>query len=465
MDKIEQLLLQYREEMMETVQKWVRIPSVKGDAAPGAPFGVEARKALDTAMADCEKFGLKTQIFDGYAGHADLGEGNTRDAIAILAHLDVVPVGDGWTKEPFGGERADGKIFGRGTSDDKGPAVAALYAMRAVKEAGVPLRRKVRLILGCDEECGSSDMAYYKKVTEMPRSGFSPDADYPVINIEKGGSHVRFVGDLCPEGLQVLSMQVGERANVIPGFASALVEGDEDLAVKAEEAGKKLGFPVKATVGNGAVILETTGLTGHAAFPSHGKNAIGQMLLIFKELGVQGALLELADGVGMTYNGENLGIAMRDDVSGELTGSLDIIRIENGKVEAIMDVRYPVLFHPGRMYELLNQRLQYLKAEDDGTRPPHFVSDQTELVQELLEAYHEVTGGEKRTIAIGGGTYAQSMEEGVAFGALFPGEVEMAHQADEYITEESLFQNARIFARAIIRLAGKKNDVTQPSAS
>ena len=458
MDRMEELLLQYREEMMETVQKWVRIPSVKGEPAPGAPFGLEARKALDAAMADCEKFGLKTQIFDGYAGHADLGEGNTRDALAILAHLDVVPVGDGWTKEPFGGERADGKIYGRGTSDDKGPAVAALYAMRAVKEAGIPLRRKVRLILGCDEECGSSDMAYYKKATEMPRSGFSPDADYPVINIEKGGSHVRFVGDLSPEGLQVLSMQVGERTNVIPGFASALVEGDEELAAKAEEAGKKLGFPVKATVGNGAVILETTGLTGHAAFPSHGKNAIGQMLLLFKALGAQGALLELADSVGMTYNGENLGIAMRDDVSGELTGSLDIIRIENGKVEAIMDVRYPVLFHPGRMYELLNQRLQYLRAEDDGTRPPHFVSDKTELVQELLEAYHEVTGGEKRTIAIGGGTYAQSMEEGVAFGALFPGEQEMAHQADEYITEESLYQNARIFASAIVRLAGKKSE-------
>ncbi len=458
MDKIEELLVSYREEMMETVQKWVRIPSVKGDAAPGAPFGAEARKALDTAMEGCEKFGLKTQSVDGYAGHADRGEGNTRDALAILAHLDVVPVGDGWTREPFGGERADGKIFGRGTSDDKGPAVAALYAMRAVKEAGVPLRRKVRLILGCDEECGSSDMAYYKKATEMPRSGFSPDADYPVINIEKGGSHVRFVGELSPEGLQVLSMQVGERTNVIPGFASALVEGDEELAARAEKAGKELGFPVKATVGNGAVILETTGMTGHAAFPSHGKNAIGQMLLLFKALGAQGALLELADAVGMTCHGENLGIAMRDDVSGELTGSLDIIRIENGRVEAVMDVRYPVLFHPGRMFELLNQRLQYLKAEDAGTRPPHFVSDRTELVQELLEAYHEVTGGEKRTIAIGGGTYAQSLEEGVAFGALFPGEVEMAHQADEYITEESLFQNARIFASAIVRLAGKKSE-------
>jgi len=456
MDRVEELLLGYREEMMETVQKWVAVPSVKGEPENGAPFGAQVRRALDLAMADCKKFGFDTQIFDGYVGHADLGEGTTRDALAILAHLDVVPVGDGWSRDPFGGQRIDGKIYGRGSSDDKGPAVAALYAMRAVKEAGIPLRRKVRLILGCDEECGSSDMAYYKKVTEMPRSGFSPDADYPVINIEKGGSHVRFTGELAKEGLQVLSMQVGERTNVVPGFASALVEGDADLARRAEEAGKKLGIPVKATLGNGAVILETTGLTGHAAFPDHAKNAIGQMLLLFRELGAQGALLELAETVGMTYHGENLGIAMRDDVSGALTASLDIIRIENGRLEAIMDVRYPVLFHPGRMFELLGQRLQYLTASDDGTRPPHFVSDKTELVQELLEAYHEVTGGEKRTIAIGGGTYAQSMEEGVAFGALFPGEVEMAHQADEYITEESLFQNARIFARAIVRLAGKK---------
>ena len=458
MDKIEQLLAQYKEEMIETLQAWVRIPSVKDDPASGAPFGIEARRALDTAMRDCEKFGLKTEIFDGYVGHADLGEGNTRDALAILAHLDVVPVGDGWTKEPFGGERCDGKVYGRGTSDDKGPAVAALYAMRAVKEAGVPLRRKVRLILGCDEECGSSDMAYYKKVTEMPRSGFSPDADYPVINIEKGGSHIQFDGDLSKEGLQVLSMQVGERANVVPGFASALVEGDEETAKKAEEAGKELGFPVKTTLGNGAVIIETTGVTGHAAMPEHGRNAIGQMLLIFKALGAQGALLEMADAIGMTCHGEKLGIAMRDDISGELTGSLDIIRIEHGHLTAIMDVRYPVLFNPERMYELLNQRLKFLKATDEHTRPPHFVSDQTELVQELLEAYHEVTGGEKKTIAIGGGTYAQSMEEGVAFGALFPGEVEMAHQADEYIKEESVYQNARIFAHAIVRLAGKKGE-------
>ena len=456
MDKIEKILAGYREEMIETLQKWVAIPSVKGDPAPGAPFGTENRRVLDTAMEDCARMGFSTEIVDGYAGHADMGEGKAQDALAILAHLDVVPVGDGWTVGPFSGLRKDGKIYGRGTSDDKGPAVAALYAMRAVKEAGVPLCRKVRLILGCDEECGSSDMAYYKEHAVMPRSGFSPDADYPVINIEKGGCNLRFTGTQPKTGLQVLSMQVGERPNVVPGFASALVKGDEALIAKVIEAGEKLGYPYEAEMEAGNVRISTVGVTGHAAFPSHGRNAIGQMLLLFKELGVQGPLLELADAVGMTCYGEKLGIAMEDQMSGKLTCSLDIIKVQDGKVDALADIRYPVLLNLDQMVKTAVQRFRDVTVTVAFSRPPHVVSEHTELVQELLEAYHEVTGGEKKAIAIGGGTYAQSLEEGVAFGALFPGEAEMAHQADEYIPEESLYQNARIFARAILRLAGAK---------
>lgn len=456
MKRVDELLQNYREEMMETLQRWVRIPSVKGEPAPGAPFGAENRRALEQAMADCEKMGLKTRLIDGYAGHADLGEGDDYEALAILAHLDVVPAGDGWSRDPFGAQRIDGKIYGRGTSDDKGPAVAALYALRAVREAGIPLGRKVRLILGCDEECGSADLQYYKTKETMPRSGFSPDANYPVINIEKGGAHICLAGGLCGEGLQVVSMQVGERPNVIPGFAAAVVKGDAALAAAAEEAGRKLGFPVSASAENGLVTLETVGMTGHAAFPSHGRNAIGQMLLIFKELGARGALKDMAEAIGMTYGGENLGIAMQDALSGPLTCSLDMIRIENGRVEALMDIRYPVLLNAERMLAQLKMRLPRFEVTMPHSHEPHYVSADTSLVQELLEAYHEVTGLEKKTIAIGGGTYAQSMEEGVAFGALFPGEEEMAHQADEYIPEESLYQNARIFARAIVRLAGEK---------
>ena len=458
MDQVEKILADYREEMIKTLQAWVRIPSVKGEAAPGAPFGAENRRALDQAMADCRRMGFETQIVDGYAGHADLGQGSTRDALAILAHLDVVPTGDGWSRDPFGAQRIDGRVYGRGTSDDKGPAVAALYAMRAVKEAGVPLRRKVRLILGCDEECGSSDMAYYREHVEMPRSGFSPDADYPVINIEKGGCHLQVEAELAETGLQVLSMQVGERANVVPGFASALVAGGEELLPRVEAAAQALQLPVSAKMEGNAVRLEAQGVTGHAAFPAHGRNAIGEMLLLLKALGARGALLKIADAIGMTCYGEGMGIAMEDQISGKLTCSLDMIRIEGGKLWALMDIRYPVLLNLEEMVRRAQESLAPCRVTVAGSHKPHYVSEQTELVQQLLETYHEMTGGEKKAIAIGGGTYAQSLEEGVAFGALFPGEEEMAHQADEYISEESLFQNARIFARAIVRLAGEKEE-------
>ncbi|MBQ6949916.1 MAG: dipeptidase PepV [Clostridia bacterium] len=450
MKKIEELLKSYQDEMVETLQKWVRIPSVKSDEAPGAPFGVENKLALDTAMADCARMGFVTKNFDGYAGHAEMGEGEDYDALAVLAHLDVVPVVDGWTKEPFGGEVSDGKIYGRGTSDDKGPAVAALYAMRAVKEAGIPLKRKVRLILGCDEECGSSDMAYYKAHTTMPRCGFSPDAEYPVINIEKGGCHLMIAGKQA--GLKVLEMNVGERANVVPGFATALVEGGEEMVQKVNE--KNWPYPVTAKMENGAVRIDTVGITGHAAMPEHGRNAIGQMLLVLKELGAKGIVETLADKIGMTCYAENLGIAMEDKVSGKLTCSLDIIRTEGDDISAIMDIRYPVLFNLETAFTLLRTSLPQCRVEDAGSRKPHFVSEDTELVQELLNAYHEVTGLEKKAFAIGGGTYAQSMEEGVAFGAMFPGEEEMAHQADEYIPVEDFYKDMKIFAYSIVRLAG-----------
>ena len=450
MKKIDELLRSYQDEMVSTLQKWVRIPSVKGEPGDGAPFGRENRQALECAMADCEKMGFATKILDGYAGHADLGEGEDYEALGILAHLDVVPVGDGWTVDPFGGEVKEGKIYGRGTSDDKGPAVAAMYAMRAVKEAGVPLKRKVRLILGCDEECGSSDMAYYKEHAVMPRSGFSPDAEYPVINIEKGGCTLMIAGR--QEGLKVLEMNVGERVNVVPGFASALVEGGEEVVRKVKET--VWPWPVEAKMENGAVRIDTIGITGHAAMPEHGRNAIGQMMLVLKELGARGIVETLADKIGMTCYAESLGIAMEDQVSGKLTCSMDMVRMEGDTLSAIMDIRYPVLFHVDAAVSLLQSGMPDMEVKCLHARPAHVVSPDAELVKGLLEAYHEVTGLEKKTIAIGGGTYAQSMEEGVAFGALFPGEVEMAHQADEYMALDSMFESARIFARAIVRLAG-----------
>lgn len=453
--KLNAIIESMHDEMIDTLQKWIRVPSIKGEAAPGAPFGKEVRSMLDMALADCEQMGFKTQNFDGYIAHADLGEGSDEDALAILAHLDVVPEGDGWKYPPYGAVIENGRMYGRGTSDDKGPAVAALYAMKAVKDAGIPLRRKVRLILGCDEESGWEDIAHYNKVATMPRMGFSPDASYPIINIEKGICRLELHGVLSNEGLQVIAFNNGERPNVIPGRASALVAGDAATVAQAEAAAKKLDIPAEVQLTDKGVSITVTGISGHAAYPETARNANGEMLLLLRELGVQGDLCLLADKIGLDYKGEGLEISVSDGISGYLTCNLGIIRAGEGGVYATLDIRYPVMTNPDMIIKNVSASLPGMRVEAMEVKEPHHVPAGSELVQNLLDAYHEVTGYERKCLYTGGGTYARSLQEGVAFGASFPQDEDLAHQANEYADIEGLYKNIKIFALAIVKLAGK----------
>ena len=453
--KLNAIIESMHDEMIDTLQKWIRVPSVKGEAAPGAPFGKEVRSMLDMALADCEQMGFKTQNFDGYIAHADLGEGSDEDALAILAHLDVVPEGDGWKYPPYGAVIENGRMYGRGTSDDKGPAVAALYAMKAVKDAGIPLRRKVRLILGCDEESGWEDIAHYNKVATMPRMGFSPDASYPIINIEKGICRLELHGVLSNEGLQVIAFNNGERPNVIPGRASALVAGDAATVAQAEAAAKKLDIPAEVQLTDKGVSITVTGISGHAAYPETARNANGEMLLLLRELGVQGDLRLLADKIGLDYKGEGLEISVSDGISGYLTCNLGIIRADEGGVYATLDIRYPVMTNPDMIIKNVSSSLPGMRVDAMEVKEPHHVPAGSELVQNLLDAYHEVTGYERKCLYTGGGTYARSLQEGVAFGASFPQDEDLAHQANEYADIEGLYKNIKIFALAIVKLAGK----------
>lgn len=453
--KLNAIIESMHDEMIDTLQKWIRVPSVKGEAAPGAPFGKEVRSMLDMALADCEQMGFKTQNFDGYIAHADLGEGSDEDALAILAHLDVVPEGDGWKYPPYGAVIENGHMYGRGTSDDKGPAVAALYAMKAVKDAGIPLRRKVRLILGCDEESGWEDIAHYNKVATMPRMGFSPDASYPIINIEKGICRLELHGVLSNEGLQVIAFNNGERPNVIPGRASALVAGDAATVAQAEAAAKKLDIPAEVQLTDKGVSITVTGISGHAAYPETARNANGEMLLLLRELGVQGDLRLLADKIGLDYKGEGLEVSVSDGISGYLTCNLGIIRAGEGGVYATLDIRYPVMTNPDMIIKNVSASLPGMRVDAMEVKEPHHVPAGSELVQNLLDAYHEVTGYERKCLYTGGGTYARSLQEGVAFGASFPQDEDLAHQANEYADIEGLYKNIKIFALAIVKLAGK----------
>lgn len=444
-----------RESLVETLASWIRVPSVKAEPEGDAPFGAEVKRALNTALNDAKAMGFETRNFDNYAGDARMGRLGV-DPLGILVHLDVVPTGDGWAVDPFGAVIEGDRMYGRGTSDDKGPAVAALYAMYALKQAGVPLRREVRLIFGCDEESGWEDIAHYVEHCDMPATGFSPDASFPVINTEKGMLQLSLRAKASKDGLFVKRINVGERHNVIPGLASALVAGDAALCDRVNRLAADMHLQVEAQEHPDGVELLSTGIAGHAAYPENAKNALGQLLLMLRAIGVTGALKTMADCVGMEYDGSALGVHCSDEVSGALTNNLGILNYDENGMYATLDIRYPVHANPVWLVRSIKAALgEDIDVTVDAQKEPHHVAPNSALVTALLDAYHEVTDRPRECVSTGGGTYARCLSEGVAFGSAFPEDEDLAHQAGEYASIDGLMTNVRIFARAIVKLAGE----------
>ena len=443
----------HRDELVNLLKKWVMIPSVKGEAEPGAPFGREVGRMMKTAAADLREMGFAVREFEGYACDASIGpDGPEDDPIAVLGHLDVVPAGDGWTLPPFGAVEQDGKIFGRGTNDDKGPALCAALAMQAIRETGVPLKRGIRLILGGDEESGWEDMDYYARNVGLPDNGFSPDANFPLINTEKGMLMLALRGEKTESGLRILELASGERPNVIPGECKALVAGGEETAEKVRALAAEWQLPYRAETTEKGVMITAEGIPGHSAHPDGRRNANGMMLKMLKALGAEGAIAVLAEKVGMESDGKTLGVAGRDEVSGPLTCNLGILRLEENGWYATLDFRCPITADLKAIRKTVTGQLAGWTAGTIKETQPHHVPPESELVRELLAAYEEETGWKGEAMATGGGTYAKVMKQGVAFGALFPDEEELAHQANEYESIDRLMLAAKIYANALMRL-------------
>ena len=468
-EKLDKIVESYRDELIANIQKWVSVPSVQGKpAGENAPFGAEVRRMLDMALADAKGFGFEVRDIDGYAGDVSYGAGP--ETMGMLCHLDVVPAGDGWNHDPWGGEIENGRLYARGATDDKGPALCALYALRAVKEAGIPLRDGVRLILGCDEETGMSDMRYYAAKLPMPDYGFSPDAEFPVINIEKGGMNIllsKVTGGEEGADLPVYSLYAGERPNVVPSEARAVIglggwalQELADRLADIEAAHEDFHLSCDELSDNRAEII-ATGVNAHGAMPHLGVNAAGMLLIALKELNAGGgsreAIAMLADVLGMETTGEKLGIACADELSGALTCNLGILRYDGNEISAHLDCRYPLcgdeavmLGHAVKAVAPAGMSVRLI-----GSHAPLHVPADHKVVKGLLKVYHEVTGLEAYTIAIGGGTYSRMMPNTVAFGVCFPGDMDVCHIADEYIDLTNLMLGVKIFAHAIVELAGK----------
>lgn len=440
---IEQTLPQQVEEL----QNLIRIPSVsRGEPKEGMPFGEEVHKALTYALDLANRLGFpRTTNLDGYCGYVDFGEGE--EQLLIMSHLDVVPVGSGWTKEPFAAAIENGRMYGRGTIDDKGAAVSSLYALAAIKEAGIPLRRSVRILFGCDEERGSDCVKYYKTKEKNPTLGFTPDGEYPLVNAEKGITQTVWKKSFA--GSKV-SIQCGTAANVIPGEASAT------LPFAAEPVAVPEGYKVTFE-GN---TVSVVGRGGHASTPELGKNALQCLLEILTQQPLTGedyaTVTSLHALFGYDYNGEGFNMDVTDE-SGRLTLSLNVLNWDETGVSITCDCRHPFSVSNEDLMKAMSSNLNVLGFENVSCRhtPCLYMPEDSELVQGLLEVYEKNIGHKAKPLAIGGGTYARSFPNTVAFGVIKENGVNECHMPDESIGIDEMLFNTIVMAEAIEKLAGK----------
>ncbi len=444
------------------VSRLVRIESTLGEAAPGMPFGPGPAAALKEFLAVSGEWGLPGEDLEGYVGVVDLND--KPDALHILGHLDVVPAGEGWTvTEPFEPKLIGGLLYGRGASDDKGPMVAALLAMRAVKELDVPLTKNVRLILGTDEETGMRDVAwYYGRHPHAPNT-LSPDADFPIINIEKGHYQPVFGAKWQREDAlpRVTAFTGCPRGNMVPPKASATVLGLDPDAVRQAAEGLTLEEEIRFTVTpvSGGCEILCAGQNAHGSTPEEGHNAQTALVALLAAL----PLAELPSTAALRslgrlfphgdHTGSALGIAQSDELSGALSLAFTILHMDEDGFEARFDSRTPLCGTEETVNAVAEKALHEAGFTVDGKLdPPHHVPADSPFIRTLANAYETWTGETAACLAIGGGTYVHDIPGGVAFGANMPGFACSLHGPDEKVSVEDLMTTAKIYAQVILEL-------------
>ena len=414
---------------LQAVLDLIAIDSVAlTDVGAAAPYGTGPARALAYVMDLCRRLGIRAESPEGKTAWAEIGRGE--EIVGVLGHLDVVPAGEGWTHNPRG-EVCGKQLYGRGAVDDKGPTLAALFAMKDLQDAGTPMKRRVRLIFGmCEEVGGWEDMEYYKATQQLPVFGFTPDADFPAIYGEKGILEYQITGPR--DGL--LFLEGGDAGNMVPDWCRCRL-----LAADGTEQN-----------------LETHGRSAHASTPEKGDSAIDKLMTALKAQGVGNPLVDFycRHLAGDCYGGK-LGCALEDAQSGKLTLNVGKLRTEGEKIVLTLDVRNPVTCRREDVEEPLQRACAAfgLQCECTESKDSIYMDKDGEVIRTMVEVYRAVTGDQSEPTVIGGGTYARAMPGIVAFGPMQPGRECTEHQKDEYILLEDLFQAKEIYRRAIEKLA------------
>ncbi|WP_332649452.1 dipeptidase PepV [Lysinibacillus sp. 54212] len=452
-----------KQELLFELQQLIKIESVLHDekATDDIPFGPGPLEALQFMLTKGKEQGMEVKNIDNFAGHIEMGEGD--EILGILCHVDVVPAGDHWTYPPFEGRIVDGKLFGRGAIDDKGPTMAAWLAMKMVKDAEIQLNKRVRMIIGTDEESGFRCVDRYFEKEEMPAIGFAPDADFPLINAEKGIAHLIFSqkNQRAKEDT-LISFQAGKRINMVPDVATAILErASEKIDENFQKFLSENDAQGTLNYDSGRYIITVKGKSAHAMEPEKGRNAAVVLAKFLLTQDLTGAAADFVRFIVEVFDGDHFGTALgfefEDAMSGHTTLNPGVVSFDENGGTIEISMRYSVTYPFEEKITAVQQCLGSYPFTLDiaGNSAPHYVSEDDDLVQTLLSVYQKHSNDFSKVLSTGGGTYARVLKKGVAFGMLYPGEPDVAHQADEFVDVENLVKAAAIYAEAIVKLASK----------
>lgn len=461
----EQWLESHKQEMINDLMEFVSQRSVsRADLAePGAPFGVENAKMLEKALLRAAAYGFVTKNGDGYYGKATLG--NDDRSIGIIAHLDVVPEGVNWTREPFKPSLEGDFLFGRGVSDNKGSAIMALYVMRMIRELEIPMKNGLRLILGMSEETGMQDMPFYNRMERPCKVTLVPDAAFPVCYAQKGSlnAHVSI-----PTGDGMVSFTGGEVDNMVPPTAECVFPADEGAVRQAlaDHGFAEPEYTVRAEGEN--VVVCAHGVASHAASPEGGKSAIHMLSAALDACGLltgeSARAIHAIAFLSQGNYGEHMNIACEDEDTGKTTMVVGVARTEKGRVTMHIDCRLSVAADIALTKDSLRAA-----AEDAGfaldyihTTEPSFMAKDDPRVRAIMDVYREMAGDSSEPYTMGGGTYSRCLENGITFGLSFPGKKirpeglpeshGSAHGPDEFVHIPSLMKCALIYLLSVLAL-------------
>ncbi len=451
----------YKNDMIRATQDLVRIRSVKEKGSGDQPFGQGMAEALDYVLNLAEELGFTVKNLEGYCGYAEYGEGDLH--VGVISHVDTCDEGEMWAVEPFGAKIIKNRIYGRGTMDNKGPLIAALYALKAVRDSGQKINKKVRFIIGTDEERYYEDMHYYLAHENPPIAGFTLDGQFPVVYAEKGLSMMEYRGHFPQDGPERIAyIRGGTAENSVPGYCKAflLTQRKSEIVSLLTLFARENRHNMTAKVVEEGVIIESFGMETHSMALEMGINAISPIIrfLTYLKFGgkpVQEMISFIDESFGFDLYGKGFGIQWEDEFSGKLTVNFGILSLEEDEVTVRFDVRYPVTCSFKDVAEkvrLIFNKSGFAEVENTYWEPVYFPREHF-LIKALLKAYRQVTKDFGEPIASGSGSYSKIIPNIAAFGAIFPGENPAWHRVNEYIDIDDMMKMAEIYAAAIYELA------------